>query len=358
MATSSEPGEWLKWRESGRTERQQKKKGGITLSKHTYKLPFPNIPMMEQEIIDAIDDGNLLLFIGAGVSKLKGYPLWFELGQKLAQIAVDEQLISISEKEVLLGGNFTPMQVVTILSKKFDEREPGAGMAKVVDELSINVTVDEKVALQLAQYLASYNSTIVTTNADDSLEGQTPLDGRMVLTNFRDYDHKFDKYSIIHLHGSVNNPGGMVFTSEQYARSYNVEDTFGEKLKELLNKDWTILFIGYGITEFELLRYFFKFKNDKARRKFMLEGYLAKDRIKYEFDKEYYESLGIYLLPYSREHDDYKALIKVLKRWDKDVKTKTLAGSSAKVDAIDSMTSQLPFKESVEAINKLVNKHG
>lgn len=121
------------------------------MSKHIYKLPFPNIPQMPIEIINAIDDGNLLLFLGAGVSKLIGYPLWFELGKKLAGQAVDKGLISLSEKEILLGGSFTPMQIVTILSKKFDDDPAGSGILKVIDELSINVTEDSKIALQLAE---------------------------------------------------------------------------------------------------------------------------------------------------------------------------------------------------------------
>lgn len=314
---------------------------------------------MEQEIIDAIDEGNLLLFLGAGVSKLIGYPLWSELGKKLADQAVRKGLISLSEKAILLGGSFTPMQIVTILSRKFDEDSAGAGIEKVIDELSINVTEDSKIALQLAEYISAYNATIVTTNADESLEKQPPLADRMVLKNFRKYDSKkFRKFSIIHLHGSISEPKGMVFTSEEYAKAYTIDDSFGEKLIDLFDYSWTILFIGYSVTEFELLRYFLKFKDDKARRMFILDGYLAKDRIKYEFDVDYYKSLGICLLPYSREKDDYRALLKVLKNWDKDVKTKTMAGSAARANAIDSIISEKPFKESVETIARLVNKNG
>ena len=101
-----------------------------------------------------------------------------------------------------------------------------------------------------------------------------------------------------------------------------------------------------------------KFKDDKIRRMFMLDGYLAKDRIKFEFDKEYYESLGIYLLPYSREKNDYGQLLEVLKSWNKDVKTRTFAGSTVKEEAIENITSQMPFDESVEALVRMVNKNG
>ena len=329
------------------------------MSKHIYKLPFSDIPKMPPEIIDAIDNNNLLLFVGAGVSKLIGYPLWSELAKKLAQLAVDSHDLTLSEREVLLSGEFTPMQIITVLCKRFDSKKPDSGIEKVITELSIDVKEDQKIAMKIAKYLSAYNAPIVTTNADESLEKQEPLNDRLRLYNFMDFDfEKFHNYSIIHLPGSVRNKKGMVFTSEQYAEAYNVENDFGRKLKKLFEKGWTILFIGYGVSEFELLRYFLKFKDDKVRRMFILDGYLAKDKIKYEFDKEYYESLGIYLLPYSREKNDYKQMLAVLKSWDKDVKTKTLASSIVKEEAIKNITSQMPFAESVEALVRMVNKNG
>ena len=327
---------------------------------HKYRLPFPDVPGMPEEIIHAIDDGNLLLFVGAGVSKLIGYPLWGELGRNLANKALKERILTNSEKEVLLEGGFTPMEIVSIVTKRFDENKANSGTEEIIKELSTNVKEDAKVALKICKYLSAYNSVIVTTNADISLEKRKTLKSRVLCKNFeKDFDlKKYGKYSIIHLHGSIEEPDGMVFTSEDYARAYSVETDFGKKLKDLFNGDWTILFLGYGVTEFELLRYFLTFKKDKVRRLFLLEGYLAKDRIKYEFDKEYYESLGISLLPYSRELSDYKMLLKVLQKWDKDVKTRTFSASTVKEDAIANITSQEPYQDGIEAIERMLKKNG
>ena len=149
----------------------------------------------------------------------------------------------------------------------------------------------------------------------------------------------------------------MVFTSEKYAEKYDVESEFGKKLQSfLLSQPWTILFIGYGVSEFELLRYFLKFKDGQTRRMFMLGGYLEKDEIKYEFDSEYFKSLGITLLPYSREENDYMALKDVLKEWDKTVKEKTYAGSIRSEKVIDNITSAKPTDDNVDIIQKMINK--
>ena len=64
---------------------------------------IPEIPSMPDEIINAIDNNKLLLFVGAGVSKLFGYPLWSELGRKLADKAVESGVITRSQKEVLFS---------------------------------------------------------------------------------------------------------------------------------------------------------------------------------------------------------------------------------------------------------------
>ena len=279
------------------------------------------------------------------------------MGKRLVNKAVEEKILSNSEKEVLLSSGFTPMQIVTIISKRFDSAGK-RGIEYIVEELSNNKDINLSIAKQIAKYLSAYNATIVTTNADETLENTKPLNDRKVIKSFVDYDDENNRdYSFIHLHGSISEPENMVFTSEDYAKAYSVERIFGIKLKKLMDYKWTILFVGYGVSEFELIRYFLNDDDSKDRRLFMLDGYLYKDLIKYEFDKEYFKSLGIYLLPYSREKDNYNALINVLKKWDKIVETKTFASTSRKVSIINKIVSNMPTDENVQIIEKLVNNN-
>lgn len=323
------------------------------------KLPFKIIPDIPDEIIEAIDDKKLLIFIGAGVSKLYGYPLWRELGEKLTRIAVEDDAMTLSEKEVLLTGNFTPMEIVTIASKKLDIKGKRKGIDYTIDELNAKVIENKKISNRIAKYLAAYNAPIITTNADTSLDENKYLMDRYPLIDFLEYNPgPHNNLSLIHLHGCVSNPESMIFTSEQYAKAYRVDSDFGRKLSDLFNDEWVILFLGYGITEFELLRYFLKDKNNEVKRLFMVDGYLEKDSTKYNLDKEYFNSLGIKLLPYSREKNDYLGLIDVLKSWDKDVRKRTLAGSINRKNAIESIISQPPTKEGVKIIEQMVKKHG
>ena len=177
----------------------------------------------------------------------------------------------------------------------------------------------------ISNLLSKYNSVILTTNADLSLDTSKPYKGKTIISDFTKRDRNEDYVKIFHLHGSIDNFDSMVFTSQQYASAYMADADFGKNLLQLFGRgDKTILFIGYGVNEFELIRYFLKTTNTPENPSmFMLNGYLKKDTLKYEFDKEYYRTLGIEVLYYSIEKNGYDALIDVLKKRDKTLTNDT-----------------------------------
>lgn len=322
------------------------------------KVSFAAIPKIPQEIIDAIDNKKLLIFVGAGVSKLYGYPRWIELGSILIDKAIEEGAITYSEKDTLLNGGFSPMEIVTVVTNRFDSNCKGSGAAHIINELSDNKNKNQKLSNKIARYLSAYNSPVITTNADTSLDGSKYFADRIKLNDFADFKPgPHNSLSLIHLHGCIKEPNSLVFTIEDYSRFYNIGSTFGQNLSSLFDNKWTILFLGYGVAEFELLRYFIKYKNTDVKRLFLVQGYLNKDVVKRNLDDEFYNSLGIKLLPYSREKRDYLGLVDVLRSWDNDVRKRTLAGSITKQKIVDDIFSQPPTKESVTIINNIVNKH-
>lgn len=312
---------------------------------------------MNSEIVNAIENNQLLIFIGAGVSRLYGYPGWKQLGNTLTNILAEKRYISISEKEILESGVFKPSEVVTITTGIFDTNNE-KGLEYVIKELSLERIDNQKNLNNISRFLARYNSLILTTNADTSLENNRHLRKRVILNDLTKYNpEEHNSLSIIHIHGSIKEPSTMVFTSDQYGRAYNVDSEFGKKLKELFNSNWTILFIGYGVNEFELIRYFLNDKNKDLKRLFLLEGYLTKDIVKYDLDRQYYDSLGITLVPFSREKYDYSSLIKVLAKWDKAVRTRTVASSLTKKKIIDDIFMKKPNESNAKKVLDMVNKN-
>ena len=324
------------------------------------KTKAPSKPTIPIEIVNAIDNKKLLIFVGAGISRLYGYPGWNELGTFLIKKAINEGILSYSEKETLLSGDFSPMEIVTIMSNKFESMHKNLGVANIVKELSEDKNNNKRLSNKIAKYLSAYNSLIITTNADTSLDDTKYFKERVKVYNFEKYKpgpHNF--FSFIHLHGCIREPNSLIFTSEQYARAYTIDSDFGRNLSSLFNdNEWVILFLGYGVNEFELIRYFIKNKNPTSKKMFLIEGYLDKDYVKYGLDDEYYASLGIKLIRYSREKKNYMGLVDVLQAWNKDVKKRTLAGSVTKQKIINDIVSQSPTTESVTIITNLVNKNG
>jgi hypothetical protein len=79
-------------------------------------LPTPELPI---EIKNAVNNSNLAVFIGAGVSRLIGCKGWDELAKTLVERCFTEfkpdntRLVSYKEKEFLLLEN-NPKKVITI----------------------------------------------------------------------------------------------------------------------------------------------------------------------------------------------------------------------------------------------------
>ena len=103
-----------------------------------------------------------------------------------------------------------------------------------------------------------------------------------------------------------------------------------------------------------MLRYFIKIRNEDGSNLFLLNGYLNSETLKYELDKEYFSSLGIKLIPFSREKNDYSQLIYILKKWDYIIRKSTLAHLGCNIDYSTSF-NEPPTKISIKFIRGKLN---
>ena len=75
-----------------------------------------------RSIIQAINNNKLVLFIGAGFSKLCGLPLWTELAAKLMDSCVEEGLIDYSERHQIIQGKDSK-SLITIAYHLFERED-------------------------------------------------------------------------------------------------------------------------------------------------------------------------------------------------------------------------------------------
>ena len=92
------------------------------------QIQYQKLP---KEIIDSINDMNLLLFVGAGVSCSIGYPNWNELGNQLIDKCYENKLINYKERNILIKSDYKSVEKVSIAAALLDKLENNGGLNSV-----------------------------------------------------------------------------------------------------------------------------------------------------------------------------------------------------------------------------------
>jgi hypothetical protein len=129
--------------------------------------------------------------------------------------------------------------------------------------------------------------------------------------------------TVFHLHGSLNVPRDMILTTAHYVQHYANDRMSGDATKEnkvltfleTLFHRRTVLFVGYGLEELEILEYVIL----KARQRpleegphYMLQGFFSHERTLMLHLASYYRECGIKLIPFLRDDKDWNQLIEVI----------------------------------------------
>ena len=130
----------------------------------------------------------------------------------------------------------------------------------------------------------------------------------------------------IHLHGSLLEPSDMVLTTSDYVRHYANDRFTGEPdeenrvltFLEHLFAHKTVLFVGYGLEELEILEYVMLKRNSTGEahteaRHYLLQGFFShEEQVLRTLGSYYLNECGIELIPFLRDHKDRQQLVDVL----------------------------------------------
>ncbi len=125
---------------------------------------------------------------------------------------------------------------------------------------------------------------------------------------------------LVHLHGVISNKNTLVFTTKQYLERYQ-ERHFREYLNAVFTRK-TVLFIGYGMSEFELLDILIQ-KSSSNIQHFILAPYFTYEQPIADAMKEYYSQLGIEQVAYFKDEKGYSFLADILDEWGLKIKLKS-----------------------------------
>lgn len=304
-------------------------------------LPIPAVP---DGVREASQRGTLIPFIGAGASVIAGCPRWAQFADSaLAQFV---ERAKISHAEIAQINHLNPRVKLSIARGLEVEHGIPIDFRKLLHPSGRN---DNLKGRELYGSLSKLGKTFVTTNYDEWLDEEIDTsDLRMdAATNpmvapepkSRNVYHKVEDLTaanlnqpntVIHLHGSLLDSDGMVLTTQDYVRHYANDRMSGDPalenrvltFLENLFKQKTVLFIGYGLEELEILEYVIL----KARRirasdqieakHFLLQGFFSHEEGLMRSLKHYYlRECGIQLIPFLRDQRDWDQLLDVLKEF-------------------------------------------
>lgn len=307
-------------------------------------LPNPPLP---DGLREAAQRGTLIPFIGAGASRIAGCPGWSEFADGALRFFVEEG--KFSHKQLAQIGHLNPRVKLSIALGLEKEHPTRINFRQL---LHPSGQKDNAKGQRLFGSLCRLGRTFVTTNYDEWLDEEiglptvgvraTPNPAAATTVSPRKVIHKIHDLTpanlnrpntVIHLHGSILDPDGMVLTTQHYMRHYANDRLSGDADKEnraltfleYLFQQKTVLFVGYGLEELEILEYVIL----KARRPsdnkqnetkhYLLQGFYSHEHELMRSLRRYYlEDCGIQLIPFLRDHKDWDQILEVLEDFARD----------------------------------------
>ncbi len=292
-------------------------------------------PTLPPGIINAVKSKKLAIFFGAGVSRLIGCDGWDQLAHNLIEIcfstkkANGETLINYKEKDTI--SRYTDNK--KIISICFGILKQNKHEDLFYKKLEKSLNHDDKLLEKQNIYKELYDllldntgfrGVFITTNADKYFSAQFFKLLDIAYDNFNPMND-VNQYQLYHIHGLIPFWDSLVFTINQYIQRYHNKN-FVEVLKKIFS-EYTVLFIGYGMSEFELLDFLITKKNQnidsnqqiKDLKHFILLPYYRGEDNILKFDELYYKDLGINVIGYEKDKKGYNQLYDVIKDWNEQL---------------------------------------
>jgi hypothetical protein len=312
---------------------------------------LPLVPGVPETLREAAQLGKLIPFVGAGVSLLAGCPGWGQFADGALRCFVDRGKFSNAQLDQIRGLN--PRVRLSIALGLQEELKLKIDFRQLLHPVERK---DHRKGRHVYSLLSRIGRTFVTTNYDEWLDdeiGPPPVsvtsDSAAVaktdaITKAREvFFEPVDlsaanlnrDHTVLHLHGSLRKPEGMIITTLQYIKHYrndrrsDSENPVLTFLEDLFSNK-TVLFIGYGLEELEILEYVILKSRDFTTpgvepRHFMLQGFFSHERELMIAMRRYYRECGIELLPFRKDEKGWDQLVDVLDELGRTIPASSLA---------------------------------
>nr|WP_255745710.1 SIR2 family protein [Lysobacter sp. CFH 32150] len=229
----------------------------------------------------------------------------------VAQFTAAEKGVKVKFREILQKANW---------SADSDGRRIYSTIS-ALGERFVTTNYDEWLDVVLPPFDSEVEGT-ATTYTTQELTRRTILHAPTDLTadKFRESD------CVVHLHGIIGDPAGMVMTTSDYVGRYandrHRDDEENQVLTFLENlfQNKTVLFLGYGLEELEILEYIIMKARASGRQNeashYMVQGFFSFETELCNAMQTYFlKECGVELIPYLRDENDWRQLIFVLEHF-------------------------------------------
>lgn len=296
------------------------------------------IPIIPPEIIKAVNERNLALFLGAGVSRLVGCCGWRELARRVLRKCLLARCIPYTQHDRLIRDK-NCKKIITICHDVLKQKGLGQEFYSEL-EMAVRGEDDLLAKQNIYKELAGVPALHITTNVDQHFDSF--FSPERITYKAEDFDaQRIDRYKLYHIHGSIVDRNSLVFTVPQYIQRYN-DPRFQRFLLRIFQEN-VILFLGYGMEEFELLDFLVaKFDPMKGKeiKHFILLPYYRGEEDSLRLDSLYFNSLGVRIKGYEKDEHGYTQLYNVVKNWNREImqtSTALLDEMKELEDAVDNL---------------------
>jgi SIR2-like domain len=293
--------------------------------------------MPDQLIRDAAKHGELVVFVGAGASRLCGSPDWPGFASGVVDVLEKVGVVNFLEAEQLrgLGDSRRTISIALALAKE-------SNTAIDFDHI-LHPRKPAQSGSELFELLSSLRPVFVTTNYDKWLDEAGPGEistevktggeaepasgpGRRPKYHLREQLSPAllaQRGAVIHLHGSFSEPNKMVVSLKDYIEHY--ADSRVQEFLSAMFKNHTVLFVGYGLAELEILEHIIR-SNESLKtgattpRHFLLYPHRSTESVQKKFVERYLlEQCGVCVIPYLIDTNGYEEVVEVFKVWNSEL---------------------------------------
>lgn len=291
----------------------------------------------DQILKDAAKHGELVVFVGAGASMLCGSPDWRGFATQVVDQLQRAGGLSFLEAEQLrgLGDSRRTLSIAMALAKE-------KGIAINFDSI-LHPAKPAAIGSELYELLSSLRPVFVTTNYDKWLDDAGPeelstevkVGGEEEPTRRPSRRPKYylrehlssallaERGAVVHFHGSYTDPSSMVVSLKDYIEHY--ADQRVQAFLSAMFKNHTVLFVGYGLAELEVLDQIIR-SNESLRtgptqpRHFLLYAYRSTESVQTQFIEHFFrDQCGVYVVPYCIDEKGYQEVVEVFRGWNSEL---------------------------------------